>query len=246
MSVYSLVRAVYRWGDRVVLKHVPAAWDARLRTRMFHLARWLFPDRITARSVGEFANTALSRKAAASGLPGWARGEVKALVSLEPLLNALVADGAVVEPYVIPWDMNYVGLRYAAARHQLHGEYACFVLMGVGAAAVDTAGLAAVGRPLAIIDVDGDAAIAQLAQAAGADYLALPAEHLDLKDHCAVLARLVLQLAPRQVRCVRHPVIDQCLQWHGLALTSVTAVRPWVVPLSPVPGAPSGGSGLRP
>ncbi len=246
MNIYALVRAVYRWADRVMLKHIPAAWDARLRTRMFHLARWLFPSRITARSVGEFANTALSRKAVAGGLPDWAREEVKALVALEPLLNALVVDGAVVEPYVIPWDMNYVGHRYAAARRQLHDEYACFVLMGADAAAVNATGLAALGRPLAIIDVDGDAAIVQLAQAAGADYLALPAEQLDLKDHCAVLARLVLQLAPRQVRCVRHPVIDQCFQWHGLALASVTVVSPWVAPVSPAPATQSGGSGLRP
>ena len=237
MSIYSLVRSVYRWGDRVVLKHVPAAWDARLRALMFRVARRLFPDRITARSVGEFAGTAPSRQDTAGHLPGWALAEVKELVALEPLLRPLVADDASVEAYFIPWDMNYVGLRYAAARRQLHDKYGCILLMGAAATVVDVAELAALARPLAIIDVDGAAAIAELAQVADADYLALPAEHLDLKDHCAVVARLVLQIAPQHVHHVPHPVIDQCIRWHGLAMASVTEISAWVASPSSLQGS---------
>lgn len=148
-------------------------------------------------------------------------------MAFEPLLAALVSDGTPVERYVIPWDMNYVGHRYALARRQLHGAYACMVLMGSGSMTMDAAQRVAYGRPLAIIDVDGTSATAQLAQEVGADYVPLPAKQLDMNDHCAVLARLVLQFAPRELRHAPHPVIDECIRRHGLALASVTEVLPW-------------------
>lgn len=230
MSMYSLVRSLYRWGDRTLLRRLPPALDARLRALMFRLARRLFPGRIIARSVSEFAGMAPASRDGAQGLPVWVQAEVASLVPLEPLLGALVGEGASPEPYFIPWDMNYVGLRYAAARRQLSGEYACFVLLGAHAAATSEALLAAAPRPLAVIDVDGDARIAQLARDAGADYVALPAEHLDSHDRCAVLARLVLQLAPHQLFHQKHSIIDLCIQRHGLALASVSTLLPWPAP----------------
>lgn len=230
MSIYTILRSVYRWGDRALLQRLPPALDTRLRTLMFRLARRLFPGRIAARSVGEFAGMAPARRDDAQGLPAWAQAEVAALVSLEPLLGALVAQDASPERYFIPWDMNYVGRRYASARRQLSGEYACFVLLGADATTASEALLAAVPRPLAIIDVDGSVLAAELARAVGADYVALPAEHLDNHDQCAVLARLVLQLAPRQLFHQQHPVIDLCIQRHGLALASVSSLVAWPVP----------------
>lgn len=227
MSLYAVLRSVYRWGDRAVLQRLPRALDARLRAILLPLARRLFPAHITARSIGEFGGAAARRQERPAGLPAWARNEVASLVSLEPALDALVGPNASPEPYFIPWDMNYVGRRYAAARRQLHGTYACFVVLGGEPPATGTALLAAAPRPLAVIDVEGTAWAARLAQAQGADYVALPAEHLDPNDHCAVLARLVLQLAPRQVFHQRHAIIDLCIQRHGLALASVSSLVPW-------------------
>ena len=189
MSVYSIIRGVYRWIDHVVLRHLAA--HERLSAGLFRLAQRLFPTRIRARSVGEFVGPQRAR-AASRRLPAWAEAEVAALVPYEPAPAALVGSEASLEPYSIPWDMNYVGLRYANARHQLTGKYACLVLSGAGASAVDAVMLASAPRPLAVIDVVGDAQLAALVRAAGADYVALPAEHLDSNDHCAVLARLVL------------------------------------------------------
>ena len=211
----------------MVLQRLPDGWKARAHAVLFHAARRVFPERITARSVGEFAGSAANRQAACGRLPDWARSEVEALAAYEPLLSALVTDGAPVERYVIPWDMNYVGHRYALARRQLRGPYACMVLMGGGLMNVDTAQLAGCGQPLAIIDVDDAPATARLAREAGADYVALPAGDLDMHDHCAVLARLVLQFAPRQVRHFSHPVIEECVKRHGLALASVAEVSAW-------------------
>ena len=232
MSAYSLVRSVYRWIDKLLLKHLPA--EARLRGLIFRVARRLFPGRITARSAGEFAGNAPSRQGALEHLPAWARAEVATLARLEPSLHALLGDDASVEPYLVPWDLNYVGLRYANVRRQLTGDYACFVLLAGGASAVDTAMLASAPRPLAVIDLDDDAEIANMAHVVEADYLTLPTDQLDSNDHCAVLARLVLQLAPGQVRYVRHPLLERCIQRHGLAMASVSKLEPWTAPMSTV------------
>jgi hypothetical protein len=229
MSVYSVVRAVYRFGDKVLLGRLPATAQAWARSVLFPLARRSFPQQITARSVGEFAVSAPSRKAVSRRLPPWAEAEVAALVQLEPELAPLVGEQASLEPYVIPWDMKYVGARYASARRQLHGGYACFVLVGSDGLA-DPETLASAPRPLAVIDVDGNETIASMARAAAADYVALPAEHLDANDHCAVLARLVLQLAPREVRHAPHPTVDRCIERHGLALASVSELQPLAAP----------------
>lgn len=218
--MYALVRAAYRWFDRVIVAHLPG--QTRLRQGLFHLARSLFPDRIQARSAGEFIGTSPARKAQPARLPDWARNEVAQLVAIEPALAPLVTDDSPLEAYFIPWDMDYVGKRYAAARRQLRGPYACMVLSGGQASAVDSVMLAAMPRPLAIIDVVGTAGVATLATAAGVDYVALPAEHLDSNDHAAVLARLVLQLAPGEVRVTPHPAVQRCLARHGLAMASVS------------------------
>lgn len=241
MSAYSSLRFIYRWVNRVLLKSLPAAWAHGLRVLMFRVARRLFPDRIKARSAMEFAGTVSDRQAAAACLPAWAQAEVRLLAQLDPALNALVADGACVEPYFIPWDLNYVGLRYADARRRLSGNYACVALLGSPVAAMDMTVLAAAARPLAVIDVDGDAGVAQIASAAGADYLALPAAQLDTNDHCAVLARLVLQLAPGEVRYLPHPLVEQCMQRHGLAMASVSRLVREGAQASPGPeGADAG------
>lgn len=222
MSMYALARATYRWVDRVIVAHLPG--QVRLRQGMFHLARRLFPDRIQARSAGEFIGASAARQTQPVQLPEWAREEVAQLVQIEPALAPLVAEHATLEAYFIPWDMDYVGKRYAAARRQLHGPYVCMVLSGAQSTAVDMVMLAAMPRPLAVIDVVGDDSLAALSKAAGVDYVALPAEHLDSNDHCAVLARLVLQLAPRQVRVTPHPVVRRCIARHGLALASTSAL----------------------
>ena len=224
MSMYSLVRAVYRWADRVIVSRLPG--QIMLRKGMFRLARAAFPSRIQARSAGEFIGTAPGRRAISAQLPAWARAEVAALAEFEPALSALVGERAALEPYFIPWDLDYVGKRYAEVRRQLAGPYACMVLSGAGAYSVDMVMLAAMPRPLAIVDVAGDAGLAALAAAAGADYVALPAQHLDSNDHCAVLARLVLQVAPGEVRLTPHPLVQRCVQRHGRAMASVSILLP--------------------
>jgi hypothetical protein len=224
MSTYATVRAVYRWVDRAIVSRLPG--QTILRKGMFHLARAVFPGRIQARSAGEFIGTAPGRRAISARLPAWARAEVAALAAFEPALSALVGEGAAIEPYFIPWDLDYVGKRYAQVRRQLAGSYACMVLSGAGASAVDMVMLAAMPRPLAVVDVAGDAGLAALAAAAGADYVALPAEYLDSNDHCAVLARLVLQVAPDEVRLTPHPLVQRCVQRHGLAMASVSSLVP--------------------
>lgn len=213
-----------------MLRRLPVAWENCLRALMFRVARRLFPDRIKARSAMEFAGTVSDRQAASACLPAWAQAEVRLLAQLDPALNALVADDASVEPYFIPWDLNYVGVRYADARRRLSGDYACVALLGSQSATMDVTMLAASARPLAVIDVDGDAGIAHMASAAGADYLALPAAQLDTNDHCAVLARLVLQLAPDEVRYAPHTLLEQCMQRHGLAMASVSRLVLWGAP----------------
>lgn len=225
--VYRLIRSAYRWSDRVVVQRLPGSWRGRLQALLFGVARRAFPARISARSPREFAAGGAGGQPARGPLPAWARAEVRTLAALEPQLAALGGDDAALEHYVIPWDMRYVGQRYAAARRQLGAGYACMLFMGGDVDTLDEESLAACARPLAIIDVDDAPATAQRARRLGADYVALPAGDLDLNDHCAVLARLALQCAPRQLLHVAHPVLDACIQRHGLALASVAAVAPW-------------------
>lgn len=228
--VYRLIRSAYRWSDRAVVQRLPAAWRERLQGLLFGLARRAFPARISARSPREFVAGSAGGQPACGPLPAWARAEVRALAELEPQLAALGEDDAALEHYVIPWDMRYVGQRYAAARHQLRAGYACMLFMGGDVDSLGVESLAACARPLAIIDVDDVPATAQRAREIGADYVALPAGELDMNDHCAVLARLALQCAPRQLLHVAHPVLDACIQRHGLALASVAEVAPWPAP----------------
>lgn len=220
--MYTLARAVYRWLDRAIVNRLPG--QTRVRHGMFHVARRLFPKHIQARSAGEFIGASPARRAQPVRLPEWAREEVAQLVQIEPALAPLVAADAALEAYFIPWDLDYVGKRYAAARRQLHGPYACIVLSGAQASAVDMVMLAAMPQPLAVIDVVGDDDVAALSRAVGADYVALPAEHLDSNDHCSVLARLVLQVAPKQVRFTPHPLVQRCIARHGLAMASASAL----------------------
>jgi hypothetical protein len=225
--VYRLIRSAYRWSDRAVVQRLPASWRERVQALLFGLARHVFPARISARSPREFAAGSAGGQPTRGPLPEWARAEVRALAALEPQLAALGGDAAALEHYVIPWDMRYVGQRYAVARRQLRAGYACMLFMGGDVDTLSVESLAACARPLAIVDVDDAPATAQRARAIGADYVALPPGDLDLSDHCAVLARLALQCAPRQLLHVAHPVLDACVQRHGLALASVAAVAPW-------------------
>jgi len=225
--VYRMIRSAYRWSDRAVVQRLPASWRERLQALLFGVARRAFPARISARSPREFAAGGAGGQPAHGPLPEWARAEVRALAEFEPALAALGADDAALEHYVIPWDMRYVGQRYAAARRQLRSGYACMLFMGGDLDALGAEALAACARPLAIVDVDDAPATAQRARAIGADYVALPAGDLDLNDHCAVLARLALQCAPRQLLHVAHPVLDACIERHGLALAAVAEVAPW-------------------
>lgn len=234
------MRAAYRLCDRMLLKRLPRTWDHRLRALMFAMARRLFPERIKARSVSEFSRTASLRKTGSARLPAWAESEVAALVELEPALSGLVAEDASLEPYVIPWDLNYVGRRYADARRGLAGNYTCMMLVGASGA-IDLNALRTLAQPLAIVDVDGIAGLQQMAKAAGADYVVLHAEHLDMNDHSALLARLVLQLAPGQVGIARHPLLDYLVERHGLAMASVSKIERWDVPSAPLSGETSSG-----
>lgn len=225
MSVFSVVRAIHRQADQVLLRHLPE--QARTQAGLWRAARWLFPSRVKARSPGEFVASA-RRGEKPARLPAWMEPEIAALVEFEPSLAALVGPGAAVEAYLIPWDMNYVGMRYAAVRHQLGDHYACIALSGAGAHAVDMVMLESAPRPLAVIDVVGDERLAALARAAGVDYAALPAGDLDSNDHCALVARLVLQIAPVEVLLTPDPVVVRCVERHGRAMASVSQVLPLV------------------
>jgi hypothetical protein len=79
--------------------------------------------------------------------------------------------------------------------------------------------------PRAILDTSPDAAAGPLAARLGARHVWLPAEHLDHNDHCAVLARLILQCAPQQVAYAAGGVSEACVQRHGLALRSVSTLH---------------------
>lgn len=237
MSAYSTVRALYRWADRTLLRRLPDGAQQKVQGALFKLARKAYPRRITARSTSEFSGEAARQQAAApTELPAWAAADVRAQLGLEPGLAPLVDPQKTVEPYFIPWDMDYVGRRYAQARRELAGPYASMVLLGAGSAYVDPAQLAHLPRPLAIVDVDGDAGLARRAGALEIPYVALPAEHLDSNDHCAVLARLVLQLAPGQMHYAPHPLLLRCVERHGNAMASVTRLT--ALTLRPEPLAP--------
>lgn len=233
MKGYRLARALYRGFDRCVVRALPAGLERRVRAVLLRLARGTFGDRIQAHSVGELAARSDALHST-ERLPDWAAREIGALAQLEPALAALVAPDAHVEVYTIPWDKTYLGDRYAEARHQLRAGYASMVLAGVGAEADVAAWLPQAARPAAVIDVDADPALRALATAAGADYLALPAGDLDANDRAALLARLVLQLRPAEVRYARHAFLDACRARHGLAMGSVTR-------LAALPAAPQTG-----
>lgn len=221
MSVYRIARTLYRATDRVLLARLPARLEWRVRALIVGVARRCFPARIQARSAGELAASSLNRHGAA--LPEWAVGEIGELAALEPALRALLDGSTQIEAYVIPWDATYVGRRYAAARRQLDAGFGAFVLYDGPSAG--GAGLGGLPTPLAIVDTSPDADAGPLAARLGARHVWLPAEHLDRNDHCSVVARLVLQCAPREVVYADGGLAQACVERHGLALRSVTTLR---------------------
>lgn len=221
MSNYRIARALYRATDRAVLGRLPARLEWRVRALIVRVARRFFPGRIEARSAGELAASSLNRHGAA--LPAWSVDELRELTALEPALEKLLDGSTPLEAYVIPWDATYVGKRYAAARRQLDTGYGAFVLHD-GAVPPEAATLVSLASPLAIIDVTPDAAAGPLAARLGARHVWLPAEHLDRNDHCAVLARLVLQCSPREV-VYAGGLAQACVDRHGLAMRSVSTLR---------------------
>lgn len=223
MSFYRVARAIYRASDRFILGRLPARWEWRLRAVIVGVARRCFPSRIQARSAGELAAGSASRGPGAT-LPAWAVDEVRQLSVWEPALRSLYDGSASVEAYVIPWDATYVGKRYAAARRQLDVGFGAFVLADAGRLP-EAQTLTALPGPLAIIDSSPDAVGGPLAAALGARHVWLPAGHLDLKDHCAVIARLVLQCAPRELAYLHGELADACVARHGLAMRSATTLR---------------------
>lgn len=222
MSTYRIARALYRAADRAVLGRLPARLEWRMRGMIVRVARLFFPGRIEARSAGELAASSLNRHGAE--LPAWAVDEVRELAALEPALQALLDEETAIEAYVIPWDATYVGKRYAAARRQLDTGYGAFVLHD-GGPLPDAAELAPLASPLALVDVTADAAAGPLAARLGVRHVWLPAEHLDRNDHCAVLARLVLQCSPREVAYADGGLAQACVDRHGLAMRSVSSLR---------------------
>lgn len=225
MKGYRLARALYRGFDRHVVRALPAGLEHRVRAWLLRLARHAFGTRIQAHSVGELAarSDALN---STERIPEWAAREIAELAQLEPALAPLVAPDAHVEVYRIPWDKTYLGDMYAKARHQLGSGYASMVLAGAGARADIAAWLPRATRPLALVDVDEDPALRELATGARVDYLALPAGDLDANDRASLLARLVLQLRPTEVRYARHAFLDACRARHGLAMAAVTRLEP--------------------
>jgi hypothetical protein len=223
MSAYRIARAIYRGVDRLVLARLPVRWEWRARGLIVTIARRCYPNRIQARSAGELASSSATRHQGAA-LPAWAVDEVRELARIEPALQSLYDGSTAIEAYVIPWDSTYVGKRYAAARRQLDRGYGSFLLCDAGAELVD-AQLDGLPRPRAILDSSPDAAAGPLAARLGARHVWLPAEHLDRNDHCAVLARLILQCAPQQVAYTTGGVSETCAQRHGLALRSVSTLH---------------------
>jgi hypothetical protein len=225
MNSYDVARALYRSVDRFFLARLPMRLEWRIRSALLALARRLFPGRIQARSAGELAAGSIARKQGRS-LPAWAIAEVRELATLEPALQSLLDDTVEVEAYVIPWDATYVGRRFAEARRQLGtgAAWGSFVLMGSNPAP-DPERLAALAKPLAIIDTSDEAAAGPLAAGLQARYIWLRAEHLDQNDHCAIIAKLVLQCAPREVAYAPGGVTGACIERHGLAIRSVSVTR---------------------
>lgn len=237
MRTYRLARWIYRWTDQVLLRRLSPRAQMRVHRWLFRLARRLFPVGIQARSVAEFAASAPSRKESLASLPDWAVAEVRELCALEPALMPLVADQARVEPYFIPWDMTYVGRRYAEARRALRGGYRSLVFVrGMDGDLV--AALRGVPGPMAIIDVadcPGEAALP-----ATVDCVRLPAQQLDANDHCATLARLVLQLAPDELYYAPDALLERCIERHGRAMASVAYLHALAV--GGVGGPPDAGA----
>ncbi|MGH8233686.1 MAG: hypothetical protein ACREPU_05750 [Rhodanobacteraceae bacterium] len=208
----------------MVLRHLPLSFEYRVRSFVLWLARRVFGTRIQARSAEELA--AVSRSRHASGrMPAWAEREIRELATFEPTLRELVGRRAGVGEYFIPWNMVHVGHAYSLARRQLKHGYACMVLTGSGGYDRVDAWLAISPRPAVIIDVDAEPAFRTLSEARDVDYLNLAAEGLNTEERAALLARLVLQFRPAQLRYVRQDFLDVCLQRHGLAMAAVARVR---------------------
>jgi hypothetical protein len=222
MSTYRIARTLYRATDRAVLGRLPARLEWRVRALIVRVARRVFPGRIEARSAGELAASSANRHGAV--LPAWAVDEVRELTALEPALHMLLDGSTALEAYVIPWDATYVGKRYAAARRQLDTDFGAFVVHD-GVSLPAAADLARLACPLAVIDVTSDAAAGPLAARLGARHVWLPAEYLDRNDHCAVLARLVLQCSPGEVAYADGGLAEACVDRHGLAMRSVSTLR---------------------
>ncbi|NII12386.1 hypothetical protein [Oleiagrimonas sp. C23AA] len=220
---YQLTRAVYRLASRQLLQRLPERWEWRIRRSMLAAAHRFFPGKIQARSVGEFVAGAPGQRGS-TRLPQWAEDEVRAQLEFEPALASLVGDQAELEPYFIPWDSTYVGTRYAAARRQLRGGYQALVLVDGLSDSLCQRIHARSEAPFAVVDVSAD--MSTTCHEDTFPLIRLPAEHLDMADHCAVFARLVLQVQPATVWHDDSAFATTCLKRHGLAMAAVSELKP--------------------
>lgn len=238
MSLRTLLTRTYRFADQQLLSHLPVSWQQALVGAALRMARTVFPSRRWPTSIESLLVRRLPRPVPARlrRLPDWARADMDDLARhVDPLLSPGKFLAAQPDGYLPPTHWTQAGAAYRRLRTQLHGDdYDMVVLVPwLKRGGADLGALHHVRachedfgqRTLVIATEPYDSPWAtrlppevQFLEA-GRELAALSADHAEPE---AVLARLLIQLAPRRLHLIGSHTGWRMLARYGKALRQAT------------------------
>lgn len=238
MSLRTLLTRAYRLADRQLFARLPMRWQRALTGVALRAARAAFPAHAWPTSIEPLLVRRLPRPVPARlrKLPDWARADMDDLArSVDPLLSPDQFLATRPDGYLPPIHWAQAGLAYRRLCAQLHGNgYDTVVLVPwLKRGGADLGALHHVRachedfnqRTLVIATEPHDSPWATRLPAgvqfleAGYELAALSADHAEPE---AVLARLLIQLAPRRLHLIGSHVGWRMLVRHGTALRQTT------------------------
>lgn len=237
MTLRSLLTQAYRVFDRQLFSRLPARWQKATAGSALRVARALFPAHAWPTSTDSMLVRRLPRAIPARlrKLPDWVKADMDNLArSVDPLLSPDRFIAARPDGYMPPIHWKEAGEVYQRLCSQLHGDYdTVFLIPWLKRGGADLGALHHVKachevfglRTLVITTEPYDSPWAarlptevQLLEA-GHELAKLSPDHAEAE---AVLARLLIQLAPRIMHLIGSHTGWRMLVRHGKALRQAT------------------------
>lgn len=238
MSLRTLLTRIYRLADRQLFARLPMRWQRSLASTTLRVARAVFPAHAWPTAIDPLLVRRLPRSMPARlhQLPAWARADMDDLArSVDPLLSPDKFLAARPDGYLPPIHWTQAGAAYRRLRAQLHDDRydTVFLVPWLKRGGADLGVLHHVRachetfgqRTLVIATEPYDSPWAARLPSgvqfleAGHELAGLSSDHAEQE---AVLARLLIQLAPCRLHLVGSHAGWRMLARHGKALRQAT------------------------